>query len=324
MRRFFNQQLVYYPNGQRIIDYWIVQAGDLFDSVIINNEIPIVDMPPVQLSALLLERDDVFERFQKELTRDVICAAIREIGDAYERCNVPSLDDLMTATKDSPLNWDAITNFSKSPVQSMESYEEQLFAVKICIESIDKYGSVMNTEHVKNIIIAGFPGGGKTFLMMYVVIYARSKGLTVVSVAMMSHRAIQLGGIHWHKLLGIPVDRSNNMSVFRMTELAIQKLEKYHPMRIKFAKMIDIFAVDELGQSSAQFDNVTDNILRVACGVNIHKANKLIIGTYDPTQLQPIKGHPFLVSPNIIPCYNIVPITTSVRAQDQDFFIFIK
>ena len=85
----------------------------------------------------------------------------------------------------------------------------------------------MNTQYVKNIIITGFPGGGKTFVLMYVLIYARSRGLFTVSTAMMSNREIQLGGIHWHKLLCIPVDQSNNMSVYRMAELAIMKMERY-------------------------------------------------------------------------------------------------
>ena len=54
----------------------------------------------------------------------------------------------------------------------------------------------MNAGFVKNIIIAVFPGDGKTFVMMYIVIYARSKGLTVITVSIMCHRVIQLGG--WH------------------------------------------------------------------------------------------------------------------------------
>ena len=37
MNKFFNQQLVYYPNGQRIIESKIIHAGDLFDSIIIDN-----------------------------------------------------------------------------------------------------------------------------------------------------------------------------------------------------------------------------------------------------------------------------------------------
>ena len=40
----------------------------------------------------------------------------------------------------------------------------------------------------------------KTFFRMYIVIYDRSKGLTVITVAMMFHLKIQLGGWHCHKL----------------------------------------------------------------------------------------------------------------------------
>ena len=61
----------------------------------------------------------------------------------------------------------------------------------------------MSKGYTKNVIIVGFPGGGKTFLMMFLMIYAILRGLNVISVAMMAHRAIQLGGWHWHKLLRI-------------------------------------------------------------------------------------------------------------------------
>ena len=320
MNKFFKCQLVWYPNGQRIIDGWIIQSGDIFDSVIIKNEIPMLDMPAVQLSALLLEKDNVFEQFQDDLKKEMIKAAIREVGDAFYKCNIPSFNHLINATQDTPLNWNPVTNFKKSSSQSEASYNEQLFAIRNCMESIDKYGDVMNNDFIKNFIIAGFPGGGKTFIMMYMVLYARSQGLTVVTVAMIAHRAIQLGGIHWHKLLCIPVDRSNNMSVYRMAELAIRKMEMYHPMRIEFIKSIHIIANDEIGQSPAEFDSVCDNVLRLLCGYNIYKARKLVIATYDPTQLQPIKSQPLLVSPNIIPCYKIIQIRHSVRTQNHNFY----
>ena len=63
----------------------------------------------------------------------------------------------------------------------------------MCFESINSYLDLINTGFVKNIIIAGFPGGGKTYFMMYIVIYACSNGLTVITVAMMFHQEIQLG-----------------------------------------------------------------------------------------------------------------------------------
>ena len=53
-------QLVLFPNGQRMIDAFIIQAGDILDSVIINIEITISDMPVVERLALLLEYDKVF------------------------------------------------------------------------------------------------------------------------------------------------------------------------------------------------------------------------------------------------------------------------
>ena len=56
---------MYIPNGQRMTDAFIIQAGDLLDSVIINNEITISDMPVVQPLDLLLDHDNIFEQFKR-------------------------------------------------------------------------------------------------------------------------------------------------------------------------------------------------------------------------------------------------------------------
>ena len=117
----------------------------------------------------------------------------------------------------------------------------------------------MNTGFVKNIIIAIFPGGAKIFVVMYIVVYACSKVLTVISVAVMCHRAIQLGGWHWHKLLCVSVDHGNNMSLCRITELAIQILE-FFTNRIEFIRSIHMIANDKFGQTTAEFDNLIENI----------------------------------------------------------------
>lgn len=317
--KFVHCQLQFYPNGQRIIDSYIIRSGDLFDSVIVKNEIPLYEMPSVQLSALLQNRDEKYTKFLIDMKKDIINAAIRELGDLALECNVPSTDDLMRATLDEPLQWDPIANFVRSSNQSLESYREQLFAIKECVKAINNHVNIMRNRFVKNIIIAGFPGGGKTFCMMFIVLYARSRGLNVLPTAMMSHRAVQLGGWHWHKLLCIPPDKGNNMSVYRQAELALQRLERY-PNCIEFIKTIHMFASDEIGQRSAEFDDVIDTICRHVRGANVYKGGIMEIATFDPTQLQPIRGKPFLVSPNILPCFNIVQIKHSVRAQDSNFY----
>ena len=62
MNIFVNNQLVFFPNGQCMIDNFVIQAGDILDKVIINNKITIYDMPAVQILALLLEHDEVIEK----------------------------------------------------------------------------------------------------------------------------------------------------------------------------------------------------------------------------------------------------------------------
>ena len=158
-----------------------------------------------------------------------------------------------------------------------------------------------------------------TFCMMYLAIYTRSRGLTIINAAMMAHRAIQLGVWHWHKLLRIPVDRTNNISVVKMTEIAIERLGKY-PERIKFIKSINLFISDEICQRSAEFDDIIDSICRIIRRLNVYKCNILEVATFDPTQFQLIKGKPFLISPNVIPSYKIVQINHSVRAQDKHYY----
>ena len=63
------------------------------------------------------------------------------------------------------------------------------------------------------------------------------------------------------------------MSVYQITEPAIQKLERF-PNIIDFIRSIHIIPNDKIGQTPANFDNVIDNILKVFCGINVHKGKK--------------------------------------------------
>ena len=63
--------------------------------------------------------------------------------------------------------------------------------------------------------------------MIHILIYSISKGLTVITFAIIFHQAINFGRCNWHNLLCIPIDRGNNMSFHQMIELAIQKSERY-------------------------------------------------------------------------------------------------
>ena len=83
---------------------------------------------------------------------------------------------------------------------------------------MDAYTSLSNI-FAKTLCICGFPGAGKTWSMLVIIIYAIRRGLTISMTAMMAKRTIQLGGKHWHYLFGSPTGR--NLSPHKISEQAI-------------------------------------------------------------------------------------------------------
>ena len=107
---------------------------------------------------------------------------------------------------------------------------------------------ILQYSYTKNVGICGFPGGGKTWCMIYCILYAISKGLKVTSTAMMCKHALKLGGIHIHKLFNIPT--KENLTPHRWADLenlnSTNKSQKIH-----FLLYVDMLAFDEMNQSSA-------------------------------------------------------------------------
>ena len=58
LKNYIEKQLVYFPNSFKVLDKWIITSGDIFDSVIIRNEIPITDMPPSHQTSLNESKDE--------------------------------------------------------------------------------------------------------------------------------------------------------------------------------------------------------------------------------------------------------------------------
>ena len=257
--RFINEQLKYFPNSQRVVDSWIITAGELFDSVIIDDEIPISDMPPVQLTALFADIEESKDSYKTGIKSNIIDAALKELSEtAIENCNIPSKQDIMNATKDLPYQWDAVTNYTQGDAQPDSSFNEQKLAIELCTRAIDSYSAVSHI-FTKSAGIGGFPGSGKTWSMEYCVIYALCRGLCVVTTAQMARRAIQLGGKHWHYLFCLPTEKG--LSAHRKAELSIAKILR-DPKKLNFILSLDILFCDELGQSTAELISVIDIILR--------------------------------------------------------------
>ena len=93
--KWIEEQLQYFPNSRRILAEWIVVAGELFDSVIVRNEIAISDMPPVQLSSLFGNNNDSSKQYCQDIKSTFIDAISLELGEeTLQHCNILSKNDL--------------------------------------------------------------------------------------------------------------------------------------------------------------------------------------------------------------------------------------
>ena len=315
LRKYIEEQLQYFPNSSNVLDTWIVTAADLFDSVIIRNEMPITDMPPAHQTALNESKDKEVLDTWISMKEKFLGASFREMDSCVDLYSIPSIDDIKICSRNHPLDWDAVLNFRKHADQSQQSFDDQMLAVQNNVAAIDQYSNYTSQcVFVKCRIIAGSPGSGKSFLLNYIAIYAMSKGLKIAVTALMAQRAVHLGGLHLHKLFYLPVNKRLNLH--SLAEASLQSLFQ-HPVTLTILKMVDVLFLDEVGQISCEMMSCLDLILRKIRNNNIFLGGLLFICTLDHKQLPPIDGKPFLVSPMVLSCFEFVCLTESMRASSD-------
>lgn len=314
--RYLKKQLFQMPKSKQILSGYTCTAGEVFDSIIINDEIPIHEMPPVQLSTIYASQEQEVTNYMSEIRKNVLDAALKEVGeDVIKACNIPSRVQLLNADKSYPLEWDPITNFKRINNQPEQSFKEQKEALTYIKQTIDKYTTVQNS-YSKNFIIRGFPGSGKSWTMMYALIYARSLGLNVISTAQMAKRAIQLGGTHFHNLFCMHGDKGK--TIYSASDNALINITK-DAKKGNLLNCLDVLFVDEIGQVTAELMDTIDIIMRRKRESSIFQGGLLIIATMDHTQILPFQKRPFLTSSHLISSFEMYELTQSVRTHHKEF-----
>ena len=317
---FIEEQLIFFPNSRSIIDSWITITADLFNEAIKNDSIPITDMPAVQQTTLMKSIDENCIKYVDKLKKEAITSACKELSNASQRCNIPTIDELFNATKENPLDWDGFESFQEaSAAQNEESFREQKSAIEICTGIMNEYANIFqNAKMQKSCTIQGYAGCGKSWCMQYCLIHCFAKGLFGLPTSVMSRRSVFLGSKHLDHMFALPFDKKD-MSPYRIAELAIARLQRF-PEKINVLRILDVLFLDEIGQLPAEMLSTIDIILRRARNTDIFMGGVIIISTMDHTQLQPINGRPFLLSTHVLTCFKMVKLHTSVRASGDMHF----
>ena len=122
--------------------------------------------------------------------------------------NVPMIQEIMSANREAPLQWNPLSNFCQFRNQTEASFTEQKYALSLLIQVINKYRSTTgreSTTYTKNTVIYGAPGTGKSFIGQMTVIYCVMQGMNVFSTSLLGVRANALDGIHLHNWFVYPL-----------------------------------------------------------------------------------------------------------------------
>lgn len=148
------------------------------------------------------------------------------------------------------------------PGQSEESVLEQQEIFNTITESLHDY-SLASATLTKSLLLNGPPGAGKTFVTALSCLVALSMGLNCITTALMSERAVSLGGTCIYSQVVCLV--SNTWIATRACKLCNYKvIEETH--RIVYPPLIGCFFWDKMGQVSAQIFSTMEIIARRVSG----------------------------------------------------------
>jgi len=301
-KKYIEEQLFFVPSGTRTFDRYTIASFQVIKGALLESRQISFDMPSFLYTSLVTTANQHSLEIRQQLTYNLIETLKGEPG-------APDSNLLHNATKTSPLDWNPC--IKRLPNQSEISYSEHLHTSKLLQKSIDDYISV-GSSSPSCIIIIGGPGTGKTFQLKQACLYALSKGMNVLMTALMSERAIILGGRHLHYLFCIP--GFEYKSIHQLSDSIIRNLNR-KPAFLYTLQTNDAIFIDEFEFASAEFLNALDNVLRYIRNKNTFFGGMVVFATMDVQQLPPIEGHPCLTSSLILTSFHLATLTEYVRSR---------
>lgn len=308
IRRYIGEQLVHLPGGTKMFDRLCVSAYSVLYEALVEGNIVLQEMPPVLYTSLQTVTSEQVQGKMSSDRKNLATVTINDFKQDVAHAQLPDAEVIAACSKNQPL--DPPLTFAKATVQSQESYDEQQAALSIATDKMNKYLSA-STTLVKSFCIVGGPGVGKTALLRLMLLKAMSLGLNVMLTTLMSERAFQLGGIHLHKFLLLPV--RDKGTVQRIAELALQAIYK-SPEVLAMIMALDVQLIDELGQWPDAYIAISDIIYRRVRNSTAFFGGVLVFASMDWKQLKPIHGLPAMLSPSMITSFNFCRLNQSVRA----------
>ena len=310
MKKYFMVDLKTLPAGTPTFDRYCSLAYNVIYEFFTNNVFYTDEIPSVLYCRLKQETEKSVASFALHRKTQLVTTLLKRLYDS-DIAPLPSASALLHASLDEPLDWD-IASLKRPAGQPYHSYIEQSTMLQKGKHSIDAYIAARPSIS-QNMCLVGGGGVGKTTCAVILLLYARSKGLTINATALVSERAQELGVPHLNNDFAIPKVDLHCLTPGQLAERIISSLYS-KPQKLEFHRTVDVELIDELGPIAAEIWSARDITLRYIRNSNRPNGGKFDIATFDHLQMHPIQGTHPLLSPFLTSTFSFFELQESVRA----------
>ena len=183
----------------------------LASNYIVINALSMNELPPFTMSTLREKKTAENKEYWSNVKQSQLDAVYSFLQHTEE---ILMRESLSSVSRDELIEWSPTEYISRYERQTIGSYEDQTFAIALCVKQINKYRNSNRDGQstcLKNAVVYGAPGAGRSFVGGLVVLYAISQGLSVVSTVLMALQANALGGTHLHAFFKLPTSNGAAM-----------------------------------------------------------------------------------------------------------------
>ena len=126
-------------NWSIVLESVVIVASNFSKSIIINNSLSKVDMPPVLQISLNASEDCSVTEELISMRNNLLSAALEELAQCIELLLIPTKEELVCCSMSLPQHWNILSSFKKGALQSDASFKEQQHAIRCFVEAIDSY-----------------------------------------------------------------------------------------------------------------------------------------------------------------------------------------
>ncbi len=135
---YIEKELIFLPNSMRKTDMFIPLVQRLFDDIIMRNEFSATEHPHT-MTGLQSSLTDKFNEFWRDNLR-------KHFQSIYKDCQniggIPLRGEGESGTRFSHCDWDPVESITQHDGQSIESFHEQVFALRVFKSTINKSTSI--------------------------------------------------------------------------------------------------------------------------------------------------------------------------------------